>query len=103
MKYFLNPVLLSVAGALPAHAQDIDLDCETLAEQMIERLSAEGLLTPAAADRQRARAIGLELCGGAQASAQQQHEIGKQEAVDNWFLEKQPEKAGNRRLRNLKK
>jgi hypothetical protein len=103
MKYYLYPLCLVMLAGMPAHAQDIDLDCKTLAEQMVERLSAEGLLTAEAADGQRARAIGMELCGGAQASAQQQHEVGKQEAVDNRLREKQPEKAGNRRLRNLKR
>ena len=103
MKYFLSPLWLFIITVMPAQAQDIDLDCETMAEQMIERLSAEGLLTPEAADGQRARAIGMELCGGAQESAQEQHEVGKQEAVDNRIWEKQPEKAGNKRLRNLKR
>jgi hypothetical protein len=103
MKSCLLPVLLFAVACLPAHAQDIDLDCEVLAEQMIERLSAEGLLVPEAADGRRARAIGMELCGGAEASAQQQHEVGKQEALDNWFTEKRVDKPGNRRLRNLKR
>ncbi|MBT8122714.1 MAG: hypothetical protein KJO10_09290 [Gammaproteobacteria bacterium] len=70
---------------------------------MIERLSADGLLVQQADTGQRARSIGLALCGGAEASAQQQHEAGKQKALDNWFLQKQPDKAGNKRLRNLKR
>ena len=103
MKPCLFPVLLFAVACLPAHAQDINLDCEAFAEQIIERLSAEGLLAPDAADGQRARAIGMEMCSGAEASAQQQHEVGKQEALDNWFWEEQPEKPGNRRLKNLKR
>ncbi|MBT8438436.1 MAG: hypothetical protein KJO91_01830 [Gammaproteobacteria bacterium] len=70
---------------------------------MIERLSAEGLLAPEAADGQRARAISMELCSGAEASAQQQHEVGKQEALDHWFWENKPDKPGNKRLKNLKR
>jgi len=84
-------------------AGGIDLDCETLSKQMVDRLDAEGLLTQAEPDRQRALAITLDLCGGAEESAQQQHETGKQEALDNWFLEKRPEKPGNKRLKNLKR
>ena len=103
MKPCLFPVLLFAVACQPAHAQDINLDCEAFAEQIIDRLSAEGLLAPDAADGQRARAIGMEMCSGAEASAQQQHEVGKQEALDNWFWKEQPEKPGNRRLKNLKR
>jgi hypothetical protein len=103
MKAWKFSVLLFTVACLPAYAQDIDLDCEALAAQMIERLSTEGLLAGDAANRQRARAIGVELCGGAEASAQQQHEVGKQEALDMWFLEKRADKPGNVRLRNLKR
>ena len=103
MKYRFLPVTLCMFVCLPVHAQDIDLECEALANQMIERLNAEGLLVQQADTGRRARSIGLALCGGAEASAQQQHEAGKQEALENWFLEKQPDKAGNRRLRNLKR
>lgn len=103
MKSYLLYVLMFLAISLPVHAQDIDLDCEALAEQMVERLSAEGLLVPQAADGQRARAIGLELCSGAEISAQQQHEVSQQEARDNWFFEAQEDKPGNKRLRNLKR
>jgi len=84
-------------------AGGIDLDCETLSKQMLDRLDAEGLLTQSEPDRQRALAITLDLCGGAEESAQQQHESGKQQALDNWFLEKRPEKPGNKRLKNLKR
>jgi len=103
MKNRIIPVTLFVVLCMPAHAQDIDLECEALANQMIERLGAEGLLVQQADTDQRARSIGLTLCGGAEASAQQQHEAGKQKALDNWFLQKQPDKDGNRRLRNLKR
>ena len=103
MKSSHIPIFLFAVISLPVHAQDIDLDCEKLAEQMIERLSAEGLLVEDAAGSQRARAIGMELCGGAEASAQQQHEVGKQEALDHWLWENKPDKPGNKRLKNLKR
>jgi len=83
-------------------AGGIDLDCETLSRQMVDRLDAEGLLTQSEPGRQRALAITLDLCGGAEETAQQQHEAGKQEALDNRLFEKNPEKPGNKRLQNLK-
>jgi hypothetical protein len=103
MKYFLASLLMLSVPWLPAQAADIDLECEELANRMVERLSAEGLLTAAAADGRRAREIGLELCGGAEQSAQQQHEAGKQEALEHWFWQDRPDKPGNKRLKNLKR
>jgi hypothetical protein len=100
------PEGIALALAIISHgafAGGIDLDCETLSGQMVNRLAAEGLLTQATAGRQRALAITRDLCGGAEESAQQQHEDGKQQALDNWFFEKRPEKPGNKRLRNLKR
>jgi hypothetical protein len=101
-KYGYVAMLLAVIsqGSLAA---GIDLDCETLSRQMIDRLDAEGLLARPESDRQRALAITRDLCRETEASAQQQHEAGKQEALDNWFFENQPEKAGNKRLKNLKR
>jgi hypothetical protein len=86
-----------------AFAEGIDLDCETLSEQMVDRLAAEGLLIQAESARPRALAITLDLCGGAEVSATQQHEVEKQQVLDNWFFENRPEKPGNKRLKNLKR
>jgi len=86
-----------------AFAGGIDLDCETLSRQMLDRLDAEGLLVQSEPGRQRALAITLDLCRNTEASAQQQHEAGKQELLDNWFFENHPEKPGNKRLKNLKR
>ena len=100
------PACIAMAFAVISHgasAGEIDLDCETLSEQMVERLDAEGLLIQTGAVRQRALAITLELCGGAEESAEEQHEAGKQQALDNWFFENHPEKPGNKRLKNLKR
>jgi hypothetical protein len=104
----MNVLIRIIAASLLAFtasviAGDIDLDCETLSKQMVDRLDAEGLLIQTGPDRQRALAITLELCGGAEESAEQQHEAEKQQALDNWFFEKQPEKPGNKRLKNLKR
>ena len=99
------PGYVAIAVSVISHcafAGGIDLDCKALSEQMVDRLDAEGLLSQSEAGRQRALAITQDLCGDAEASAQQQHETEKQEALDNWFFEKHPEKSGNKRLRNLK-
>ncbi|MGB5540008.1 MAG: hypothetical protein WBO37_07975 [Gammaproteobacteria bacterium] len=98
---FIAMVLAVVShGAL---AEGIDLDCETLSRQVVDRLNAEGLLAQSEPGRQRALAVTLDLCRGTEVSAQQQHEAGKQEALDNWFFEQRPEKPGNKRLKNLKR
>jgi hypothetical protein len=95
-------LLLVVCPAVQAAA--IDLQCEQLATQLIERLDAEGLLSSSKGDaQQRARAIGMDLCAGAQASAEQQHEQDKQKALDNWWLESTGGKPGNERLKNFKR
>jgi len=105
MRNIRTPMYLVMVLAVSCHgafAEGIDLDCETFSKQVVDHLDAEGLLVRSEADRQRALAITRDLCRGTEASAQQQHEAGKQEALENWFLEKQPEKAGNKRLKNLK-
>ena len=91
------------ASSYCAYAEGIDLECEAFSEQLVDRLEAEGLLAQSEPDRQRALTISRDLCSGTEASAQQQHEVEKQEAMDNWFFETQPEKAGNKRLKNLKR
>jgi hypothetical protein len=104
MKFTLPGCLLLLASCSPVHAGAIDLQCEELAKQMIERFTAEGLLASTAGDvQQRARAIGLELCTGAQTSAEEQHEQDKQKALDNWFFEAPGDKPGNERLKNFKR
>ena len=101
---FIPGSLLLLAVCTPVHAEAIDLQCEDLAKQMIERLGAEGLLASSTEDaQQRARAIGLELCTGAQATAEQQHEQDKQKALNNWFMEAPGDKPGNERLKNFKR
>ena len=104
MKFTIPGCLLLLTAGAPVHADAIDLQCEELAKRMIERLTAEGLLASSdEAAQQRARAIGLELCTGAQATAEQQHEKDKQQALDNWFLEATGGKPGNKRLKDLKR
>lgn len=89
--------------ATAAGASDIDLDCKALAEDMVDRLSSQGLLVEGGDSHRRAEAITLELCGGAEVSAQEQLEENKKQWHDNWFFEERAEKPGNKRLRNLKR
>jgi hypothetical protein len=101
---FIPGYLWLLAVCTPVHAAAIDLQCEDLAKQMIERLGAEGLLASSTEEvQQRARAIGLELCTGAQATAEQQHEQDKQKSLKNWFMEAPGDKPGNERLKNFKR
>jgi hypothetical protein len=86
-----------------AFAEGIDLECGEFSEQLVDRLETAGLLSQSKSDRQRALAITRDLCNGAEDSAQQQHDSDKQEAMDNWFFENRPDKAGNKRLKNLKR
>ena len=103
MKSILSGGLLLVV-CTTVQAGAIDLQCEDVAKQLIERLSAEGLLNSAREGaQQRAHAIGMELCTGAQASAEQQHEQDKQNALKNWWFEAPGDKPGNERLKNLKR
>ncbi|VAX09796.1 hypothetical protein MNBD_GAMMA26-1215 [hydrothermal vent metagenome] len=103
MKVTLLLLLLIIFMCPPVQAAGIDLRCEELAEQMIKRLVDEGLLDISDAGRQRAQAISLELCAGAQDSAEQQHEEGKRTAIANWLFESAGGKPGNKRLRRLKR
>ena len=80
--------------------EEINLNCENLTHSLITQLHQEGLVT---ADIQREAAIktiALSLCSEAEASAQQQHQINKKAALDNWFMGYHVDKAGNRRLKN---
>lgn len=95
--------LLLACACSPASAADIDLGCEDLANRMIERLDKEGLLDDSAEGNQRAREISLELCAGAEDTAQQQHEEDKQNALKNWFTQPTGGKPGNERLKNFKR
>ena len=106
MRNLMTPAYPALVFFVISHgtfAEGIDLDCETLSKQMVDRLDTEGLLEQTEAGRQRALAITQDLCRSTEASAQQQHEAGKQEALENWFFEDKPEKPGNKRLKNLKR
>ena len=97
-KFFLVVSVLAV----PVQVSAIDLQCEALAEKMVNRLVEEGLLVQAANKRERALAISLESCDGAQKVAQQQQEVEKQFFIKNWLFENTGGKPGNQRLKKLK-
>lgn len=92
-------ILLLLACILPTQAMAIDLKCETLAADIVTQLVAEGLLLNADKGQQRAQAISMAACNGAEVSAQQQHE----QTLKNWLTESTGGKVGNKRLRNLKR
>lgn len=94
-------VVSALAVPLPVFA--IDLQCEALAEKMVNRLVEEGLLVQATDKRERALAISLESCAGAQQVAQQQQAVERQFFIKNWLFEKTGGKPGNKRLKNFKR
>ena len=81
--------------SLPAQAENIDLQCQELARQMISRLTHEGLLNSSRQTAERAHQITVSLCARAQQSAQQQHEEGKQRALTDWLWQERPETRGH--------
>lgn len=99
-----TPAIASLLCACAlVRAESIDLSCADLASEMIGRLASEGLLDAAAGGGQRAREISMELCTGAEQKARQQHEADKQEALQNWLTQPTGGKAGNERLKRLKR
>ncbi len=91
--------LLLAVICLPLQVEAIDLKCESLAADMVRQLEAERLLVNTDDARQRAQAISRSICSGAEVDAQQQHE----KTLKNWLTQSTGGKAGNRRLRNLKR
>jgi hypothetical protein len=97
--------LVYIATSSSAHAENIDIDmqCEQMAENITMRLIQEGMLSDPDTNENRARLISLEVCQGKQQSVQQQHEEGIQDALKNWLTQPTGGKAGNKRLKNLKR
>ena len=96
-------IILTTTILFVTPAQAIDLDCETLATKMVERLSSEGLLVTGEGGQQRARSIAMSSCATAENSAQLQLEESRKSWVKNWLLEDTGGKPGNKRLKNLKR
>ena len=103
--YFRNllitiTLLLSVASVSAATDKAIQLDCAQLSGSLIEQLGKEYLLADDKKTQERAQSIAFDWCNRAESTAQQQHELNKKAAMDNWFLEYRADKDGNRRLKN---
>ncbi|MBV1931782.1 MAG: hypothetical protein KUG71_08685 [Porticoccaceae bacterium] len=93
------PIFLALLLCSSPHAHSIDLECEAVTQSLIKRLVTEELLKENLQKQQQAQQIALELCTATTESAQKQHEADKAKALENWFFEYHPEKAGNRRLK----
>ena len=87
--------------SLPSQAEQINLECKELARQMVNQLVHEGLLSDSADISRRAKAITINLCTDAEASAQQQHEAGKEQAITDWIWQSRPETRGHKRLKKF--
>lgn len=81
-----------------ASAAAIDAQCESATSLLIERINAEGLIRRNSAGQGRVKEIALELCSETEKLVREQHAVDKEKALENWFFESHPEKAGNRRL-----
>ncbi len=101
-KHFVVASVL-LASFPVAYGADIDLQCEQLSNTLIERFHREGLLPANGEGALRAQEIAQDVCAGAEAQAQQQHEEGKKEALSNWLFESTGGKSGNKRLLNHKR
>jgi hypothetical protein len=101
IKNLLTLFLLLGVIQTTAAEDSIDLGCEKLAGQMVKRLASENLLVDSTQAVERAQAITLGLCAGAQEAAQQQHETGKQDAITDWIWQSRPETQGHKRLKKF--
>ena len=103
--YFRKPlifIILFLAAASVSAASDkaIKLDCGQLSGSLVEQLDSEYLLAYDKKTQERVQSIVFDWCARAESTAQQQHELNKKAAMDNWFLEYRADKDGNRRLKN---
>ncbi|MBL4782013.1 MAG: hypothetical protein JKX92_07195 [Porticoccaceae bacterium] len=90
--------LLSLISSNPAIAS-IDAQCERISSLFIQQMNAENLIRQDAAGQNRIKAIALNLCTETEQRVKEQHREDKAKALENWFFESHPEKAGNRRLK----
>lgn len=91
-----------IGNPLPVLAAEtgIDLDCENYASQLIKELSGAGLLIEGGA--KQAKTISTDMCSATEETIQEQHEVAKQKAIDDWFFQSTGKKAGNKRLKKFK-
>ena len=95
------PTLACLLGLLFSNSSSasIDAQCEHVSGLLIQQMNAENLVRQNPASQERIKEIALGLCTATEKRVQEQHIADKQEALDNWFFESHPEKAGNRRLK----
>lgn len=90
--------------AIPAQAEEIDLNCQALAKDIVTQLSKEGLLANRENNTERALAISLKLCAGTQATVQKQVDTTLERVIKEIsILGTEDRKEGNQRLLRLKK
>ena len=76
----------------------IDAQCEQVTNLFIQQVNAENLVHQKPKAQARIKEIALRLCTETEKLVQEQHTVDKEKALENWFFESHPEKAGNRRL-----
>lgn len=77
----------------------IDAQCEQVTNLFIQQMNAENLVHQKPTEQARIKEIALNLCTETEKLVQEQHIVDKEKALENWFFESHPEKAGNRRLK----
>ena len=77
----------------------IDAQCERVTGLLIQQMNAENLVRQNSGEQERIKEIALSLCTETEKRVQEQHIEDKEKALENWFFESHPEKAGNQRLK----
>ena len=97
----IAPTLACLLGLLLSNSSTagIDAQCEGVTGLFIQQINAENLVHQDAAGQKRIREIALGLCTETEKLVREQHIEDKEKALENWFFESHPEKAGNRRLK----
>ncbi len=98
MKKVFATLLLFLLFAGVAVAEGVDLACDSFSRDLVSDISEKKLFVETA-DLEQARVVVMTACEQAQQSAQLQFEQGRQQALENWFLEDLGGKPGNERLK----
>ncbi|MEZ0148786.1 MAG: hypothetical protein AB9Q19_05645 [Candidatus Reddybacter sp.] len=95
------PTLACLLGLLLSNSSSasIDAQCERATGLLIQQMNAENLVRQNPAGQERIKEIALGLCSETEKLVQEQHIADTEKALENWFFESHPEKAGNRRLK----
>ena len=97
-----SPTLACLLGLLfsTSAIASIDAQCEQATNLFIQQMNAENLVHQKPTEQARIKQIALSLCTKTEKLVQEQHTADKEKALENWFFESHPEKAGNRRLKS---